>query len=101
MTRSLSMFFLLFDELFHFRVMLECRYSLHLVLFPSMVSLDYQMESKQLELYHFVLEKTRDPLDCGMDDIQPFDSSVTVMLVTSSCWWLKVGDNFRMLVTKS
>ena len=26
---------------------------------------------------------------------------VTVMLVTSRCWWLKVGDNFRMLMTDS
>ena len=60
----------------NFRAMVECRYSLRLVLFPSMVSLDYQMESKQSELYHFVLEKTGDPLDCGMDDIQPFESSL-------------------------
>ena len=26
--------------------------------------------------------------------------TVTVMLVTSWCWWLYVGDHFRMLVTK-
>ena len=27
-------------------------------------------------------------------------STVTVMLVTSWCWWLYVGDNFRIFVTK-
>ena len=69
----------LFHELLHSRAVLECRYSLRLVLFPSMVFLDYQMESKQLELCHFVLKKTRDLLDCGMDDIQPIENSLQLI----------------------
>ena len=34
--------------------------------------------------------------------VENFDSkcSVTVMLVTSLCWWLNDGDHFKMLVTK-
>ena len=75
----------LFHELLHSRAVLECRYSLRLVLFPSMVFLDYQMESKQLELCHFVLKKTRDLLDCGMDDIQPIENSLQLIVDYRTC----------------
>ena len=81
-------------ELFHSRAVLEYRYSLRLVLFPSMVFLDYQMESKQLELCHFVLKKTRDLLDCGMDDIQPIENSQQLIVGDSD-----VGDRIIILAT--
>ena len=88
----LSHVFSLFHELLRCRAVLECRYSLRLVLFPSMVFLDYQMESKQSELCHFVLKKTRDLLDCGMDDIQPIENSLQLIVGDSD-----VGGRIIML----
>ena len=57
------------------------------------------MESKQLKLCYFVLKKTRDLLDCGMDDIQPIENSLQLIVGDSDVggWIIMLSTFFVML----